>query len=320
VTGSESTVTQSDAKGQPPGSPAVVELEAVQAATRWLVGAAAAVLAVLLTGVRLSALGPFASDRLGQLTIAASAYLVGLLAAGLILVLAARVLVFPGWTLHKLAHLHDRQRWQGHWLQPELEAQRTSLTPDVDLQPSLLYRRHRQLYVAWCQLQERGCTTLRDDLDAGHSGTERDYSVTNDQDVERLRRRLEVATGISEGIATTANLIQIRRRYRQLVRALPISGILVVIAVPVFAGATTVELEPAITTSTAIHIKFVQDRSVIQQAGLPQGCASRDINAVAVGGFLPRPIVVSTNDPRCILNQVRITPSLGTAVPALQLR
>lgn len=313
-------MTRPDAPGQLPGGSATVELKAVQVATRWLVGAATAVLAVLLAGVQLSALGQLASDRPGRLAIAVIACAVSLLAVGTILVLAARILVSPGWTLSKLAHLDAQHHWQGHWLRSELEAQRGLLTPDNELQPSRLYRRHRRLYVAWFQLQERGCTTLPDDLDIERNETARDYSVTNNDDVERLRRRLEEATGISEGIATAANLAETRRRYRRLVRTLPIIGILPVIAVPVFIWATTVQPEPAITTPTAIHIKFVQDRSVIQQAGLPQDCAGRDINAIAVGGTLPRPIIVSTSDPRCILNQVRVTPALGTAVPALPLR
>lgn len=276
-------------------------------------------LAVLLAGVQLSALGQLAPDR-PRLTIAVIACGVGLAAVGMILVLAARVLVSPGWTLSKLAHLDAQHHWQDHWLRPELESQRGLLTPDDDLQPGRLYRRHRRLLVAWFQLQDRGCITLPDDLYTEHNNTERDYSVTNTQDVDRLRRRLDEATSISEGITTAANLAETRRRYRQLVRALPIIGVLPVIAVPVFAWATTVKPEPAITTPTAVHIKFAQDRSVIQQAGLPQSCASRDVNAIAVGGSLLQPIVVSTNDPYCLLNQVRITPTLGTAVPTLPPR
>jgi hypothetical protein len=230
------------------------------------------------------------------------------------------VLVSPGWTLRKLAHLDDHKHWQGHWLQSELETERGLLTPDADLLPNRLYRRHRQLYVAWFQLQERGCVTLPDDLYAEPSGAEQSYSLTNDQDVERLRRRLEAATNISEGIATAANLIETRRRYRKLVRALPLSAVLVIIAIPAFTWATTVEPEPAITMPTAIHIKFVPNRSVIQHAGLPQDCTGRDVNAIAVGGSLSQPIVVSTSDPHCILNQLRVSPSLGTAVPALPVR
>lgn len=232
-------MTRPDAGGQPPGSPAAVELEAVQAATRWLVGAAAAVLAVLLAGVQLSALGQLAVDRPGRLIVAVIAYTAGLGAVGLILVLAARVLVSPGWTLSK----------------------------------------HRRLHVAWFQLQERGATTLPDDLDTEHPSSEREYSVTNNDDVERLGRRREEATGISAGIAIAANLAETRRRYRRLVRALSSIGVLPVIAVPVYAWATTVEPEPAITTPTAIRIQFVPDRSVIQQAGLPDGCAGREARA-----------------------------------------
>ena len=322
-------VTRPDTTAPPPSNAPAVELKTIQIATRWLVGAAASVLAVLLAGVHLSALGQLAADRPERLTIAITAGAVGLLAVGTILVLAARVLVSPGWTLSELAHLETQRHWQHHWLQRELEAQRGLLTPGDELQPSRLYRRHRRLYVAWFELLEKGATTLPDDLDnehhnpADHSPANhnpgRNYSVTNNDDVERLRRRLDEAANISEGIATVANLAATRRRYRRLVRTLPILGILTVIAVPLFAWATTVQPEPAITTPIAIHIKFIPDRATLQRAGLAPNCANRDINAIAVGGTLPRPIV-STNDPSCTLNQIRITPTLGTAIPALPQR
>jgi hypothetical protein len=319
-------VTRPETTAPPPSNANVVELKAIQIATRWLVGAGASVLAVLLAGVQLSALGQLAADRPGRLVIAIIACAVGLLAVGTILVLAARVLVSPGWTLSKLAHLETQHHWQHHWLQRELEAQRGLLTPGDELQPSRLYRRHRRLYVAWFELLEKGATTLPDDLDNEHHNPTnhnpnhnpgRDYLVTNNDDVERLRRRLEEAASISEGIATAANLVATRRRYRRLVHTLPVLGILPVIAVPLFIWATTVQPEPAITTPTAIHIKFTPDRAALQHAGLGPNCADRDINAIAVGGTLPRPIVVSTSDPRCTLNQIRITPALGTAIPAL---
>jgi hypothetical protein len=310
-------VTRSDTGGHPPDSSTAVELEAVHTATRWLVGAAAAVLAVLLAGVQLSTMGQLASERPGRLVVAVTACVVGLAAVGIILVLAARVLVSPGWTLTKLAHLDLQHKWQDHWLRSELEAQRGLLDPDEDIEPDRLYRRHRRLLVAWFQLQEQGRTSLPDDLNTEHDTTQQDYQVTNDHDVERLRTRLEQVTGITKRIATAANLAETRRRYRLLVRALPTIGALPVIAVPVFAWATTLKPEPAITTPTTIQITFAHDRSALQQAGLPPDCAGRDINAVAVDGSLPHPIVVSTSDPHCILNQVRITPSLGTAVPTV---
>ena len=54
-----------------------------------------------------------------------------------------------------------------------------------------LYRRHRRLYVAWFQLQEKGCTTLSDDLDTEHNNPARDYSVTNDDDVRSVFASLD---------------------------------------------------------------------------------------------------------------------------------
>jgi hypothetical protein len=297
------------------GNPVAIELESTQSATRWLVGAAAAVLAVLLAGVRLSTLGQLGAEQPIRLAIAILACAVGLAAVGTILVLAARVLISPGWTLSRLAHLEVTGGWQDHWLRPVLEGQRGLLTPDDALRPARLYRRHRRLLVAWFQLHDRGATTLPDDLDTDRPTTQRSYAVANDEDMTRLRHRLDVTTLITERVVTAANLAQARRRYRRLVQALPFLGALPVVAIPVFAWATTVEPEPRVSAPTPVRVQFAAEPALLQRAGLPAGCAGREVDAIAVGGSLLQPIVVSTGDPWCVLHRVRITSALGTAVP-----
>ena len=119
---------------EPTGGPAATdtegwsagnEVESLQGAARWLVGASAAVGAALLAGTQVSALTRLTPDNPVQLAIAITACIISLVAVGVILVRATRVLVHPDWTLNKLAHQDfDKKRRKKHkHLYDELESQ-----------------------------------------------------------------------------------------------------------------------------------------------------------------------------------------------------
>lgn len=142
-----------------PGQAAAGELESIRSAARWLVGSAATVLVVLITGIQLSALTQLAGEaRPRDLLLASISCVAALLGVGGVLVQAARVLISPGWTANKLAHLDipGGRDWERHWLRRELEEQRALLTPENRLRPSSLYRRQRRLFVASFELREHG--------------------------------------------------------------------------------------------------------------------------------------------------------------------
>src|SRR5688500_9373192 len=82
--------------------PSDSELQAMQAAAKWLVGAGAAVSTALIAGLQLSTLTRLTFATPDRLKLAVGLVTVCLLAVGTVLVVAARVLVHPGWTPDRL--------------------------------------------------------------------------------------------------------------------------------------------------------------------------------------------------------------------------
>lgn len=291
------------------------ELASLQSAARWVVGAAAAILATLVAGVHLAALGKLGEDEESwRLPVAIVACLVALGVVAVILSLAARVLIHPAWSLNRLAHLDQAGKWKSHWLKEQLDWQRGILIPDEELVPKLLYRRHRKLLKAWFELQEHGSTSVPKILDVDDDRSTRvSYDLRNEEEVARLRARLDSAILITDSVSLVANLIAVRRRYRHLVYALWV-GVLAVIAIPVFVWATTIDPEPAVTVPIAAHVQLTSNEMALTAAHLPLSCRGLIVDGIAVGGTMPRPVIVSTANPKCVLSRVRITPEVGTAI------
>lgn len=314
---STSEKSRKDAAATPATASAATqeELASIQSAARWVVGAAAAILATLVAGVQLSALGKVDEESAPwRLPVAIVACLVAVSVVGVILSLAARVLIRPPWSLNRLAHLDQKGEWHNHWLKEELDTQRGTLVPDDQLVPSLLYSRHVKLCKAWFELQEHGSTTLPENLDADNEHSTRiSYNLTNEEEVTRLLARLDSAISIAESVSLVANLAVVRRRYRQLAYALW-AGVLAVIAIPVFVWATTMDPEPAVTVPIAAYVQLTSDEMALTAAHLPKSCKGLTVSGVAVGGTMLRPLIVSTANPKCVLSQVRITPQIGTVI------
>src|SRR4051812_28731769 len=118
------------------------ELESIRSAAKWLVGAGAAVMTIFVAGLQLSTLARLTFESPWLRALALAAVVGGFLTVGYVLVLAARVLVHPGWTMNLLAHLdsppavgqvhrhverYPEPEWNDHWMREELEGQRRLL-------------------------------------------------------------------------------------------------------------------------------------------------------------------------------------------------
>src|SRR2546430_715910 len=117
------------------------ELESIRSAAKWLVGAGAAVMTIFVAGLQLSTLARLTFESPWLRALALAAVVGGFLTVGYVLVLAARVLVHPGWTMNLLAHLDSppEPEWNDHWMREELEGQRRLLVPGNELRPRKLY-------------------------------------------------------------------------------------------------------------------------------------------------------------------------------------
>jgi hypothetical protein len=299
----------------PTSVPEQAEIESVQAAAKWLVGAAAAIFAALMTGVQLSALGRLGTEHVGRLVVAITASVLALAATAIILVQAVRVLVHPGWTLQRLAHLAGRGRWSNHWLKDQLGGLRGVLGVDqAEVRPAQLYREYVILRRALATYQAHGTVDVPADLDDPKS-PKITYTETSKDD---LLRRVEGFDEIANRLAAAANLLDTRRRFRQLRTVIWALGAIPILAVPVFVAATTTAADAPISTPLAVRVVFddtPQVRAALADVKLPETCAGRQVTAVAVGGTLSQPVVVSDGPPECKINRVAIGPDLGVAYP-----
>jgi hypothetical protein len=305
------------------GGSAARELASVQSAARWLVGGGAAVLAALVAGLQLSAIAQLTFDSAVQLGLTAGAFVVALVSIIVLLVLAARVLVYPGWTLHRMTDLQDADpgKWQKHWLREYLTLGRGLLVTDANFDPGLIFDRHRMLLVAWSELHERGETVVPDDVDdtSAHPPTHT-YKADDSQDVERLERRLANASATTERVEAAANLVDVRRRYRRLVRLLPVLGLVPVAALlyVLWSAATTSDIK--LTTPVNVTVQFNNDPNMLAGLGIPRVCANQRISGVAVAGSLTKPKITSISNPACLLNQTEVGPTVGVVVPIVPSR
>ncbi|GAA3861015.1 hypothetical protein GCM10022243_29030 [Saccharothrix violaceirubra] len=293
---------------------ATSEVEAVRAAARWTVGAAAALLAAMLAGVQLSAVGrleEFTAARGGGSVIAATA---GLLGAGAVLWLAARVLVSPGWTLNRLAGLEltAPETWRTHWARLELESRQALLSPTRDLKLAGLYRHQRALFVASVELSEHGRTTVAGSLLDGEETT---YRADHQGDEDRLNRRRALADALAARIVETIDVADTHRRYRVLVRALPWLGATAVLSIAAFIWATSPPVGVPVTAPTPVRVEFAGDRAALAEAGVPDGCAGVVVAGVAVGGTLVEPVVSSVERADCRVDRVRLPKRVAVVVP-----
>lgn len=319
--------------------PVASELDSVQGGAKWLVGAAASGLAVLVAGVSLPVVAGVAFHGGWLLFAVTGLCLVALSAVGAILSLAARVLVHPGWTLNAIAHMEaeDPDKWRKHWLCEALDARRGFLMPDIPdpdragggpaeladaaaarpkLRPGRLYQHHQQLLQAWFELAERGRTVVVGDLLDDRSRIKVTYSSHVTAEADRLRSRLATTAAAASRVASVANILEVRRRYQRLVtKQLPLLGGSAVTSVLVLILLVAANAEVPITAPVQMDIRVTTDKQALKSNRLPPGCAGRTIRATAVNGSLTNPVVTSISEPACRLNQVDVSPEVGTVVP-----
>ncbi|MGX7825673.1 hypothetical protein ACTG9Q_11330 [Actinokineospora sp. 24-640] len=295
------------------------ELESIRSAARWLVAAAAAMAAVIMAGLQVSAVTKIDGPA-SRMVVAVAAAVLGAMAAGWILVRAARVLVSPAWTLGKLTGL-ERTRpdhWREHPINRELQGSKSLLTTGRELVLGEIYRAQRELFVATTTLQETGSVTVSTSLSPSTSARSPIvYDANSDTDERRLRQRLDTVTEIAGRIAETANLAETRQRYHTLVRDLRIAGVLLIACLLTFVLASAPANGAPVTTPLKVELRFVPDQDALAEADLPRGCAGLSVEAIALGGTLEEPVVTSVQKPACALSQKRVPTGIATILPSI---
>jgi hypothetical protein len=302
------------------------EVDSLQAVARWLVGGAAAVLAALVASVQLSSLADVASSGLEVAIQVLGLTVVALAAVGSVLILAARVLIQPGWTLAKLSTVSLEPKWDKHWLKEELDIHRSMILPDVHgtgtattpptVNPPNLAAHHLRLLRAWIELHETGTSEVKGNLLDVTDNRKIAYDLTKDHDVAALDARLQATAGASTRLTSLANLLDIRRRYRRLVKLqLPTLGTIVVIAILGLVWLAAENAEVPITTPVQVDVRFTDDLSQLSESQIPLTCKGLTIRAVAINGTLSTPEVSSISDRQCMLNHAELSTEIATVVP-----
>ncbi|GAA1266226.1 hypothetical protein [Saccharothrix xinjiangensis] len=294
------------------------ELESLRSAARWIVGASASVLAVVVAGVQFSAIGEVDDLAPTGFGVALLAALTALTCTGAVLWLAARVLVPPRWTMTELAHveLTEPEKWAGHWANAELRGRRALLAPLSELRLSHLYRHHRALFVASVELVERGRAVVEKDL-LGTTGARVTYHAGAQEDVDRLHQRLHLAEQLSERVVDTVNLADVHRRYRRLIGLLPWLGGAALVGVATFVLVTAPPGGTPVTGPVEVQVRFTEDPDALADADLPPGCRGLTVTGVAVGGTLEEPVVTSIERAECVLRQVELPKGTAAVIPSV---
>jgi hypothetical protein len=307
-----------------PSAPEQSEINSIQAAAKWLVGAFATVFAALMTGVQLSALSGLGAERPGQLALAIIASGLALAASAVILVQAVRVLAHPGLTLGKLAHLAGRDQWNKHWLNDQLggsqgafgiQSSKYNLRSgeELGLDVVRLYRHFVAMRGALNTYRVKHVVEVAEDLDAPDSTT----LIYTQNNVADLRDRVNAYEDVAQRVADTANLLVTRRRYVHLMKLMWL-GAIPVIAIPVFVAATAQTVETPVSAPMVVRVKIGEGPNVLSRLAdlhLPDRCAGQELLATAIGGTLSQPVVISDASQDCPLDRIEIGPELGIAFP-----
>jgi hypothetical protein len=263
----------------------------LQAAARWVVGAAAAVGAILVAGLQVGTLGRLPVHGL-RLPVAVAAVILGLLSIAFVIAKASSVLTSPRVSL---VQLRDRELEGGRRASPGAQA-----PPDFDQaarQDKLLQEIHSHRHLL-----------ILTDATGPHDVY---YKLDQARKAKAERGALEED---AQRLSDFASLYEMRRRFRSLLRWLIGSGLAIGIAVVSFSLAVGGSQEVRVTRPFPVMIVFTGTTNALQAAGVPGSCRG-SVRGVAVGGELAEPEVVTLASGGCPPMHLVVTSDIGVALP-----
>lgn len=267
----------------------------LRSTAKWLVGASAAMAAVLVAGLRLTNL-----DKLGEADwwlglLALAAALLAFLAAFTVLYQAARVLATTRATIYEL----DKRDRDDSVVFPK---QRPEPSQDPLLQELALMLGYDRFYIRHL-LSDR--TTVSAALGSGESQTIRDrtYDPGSPADLAALQNLATDAERRIRAVTDAAERFEIKRNYDRLTSRLIPSGAVFLVGILGFAWLTIlypqrIPTAAPVTTPVQVEITVPTDGAAIR-AGLDKTCAGKAITGVDVGGTLNAPVVVTRAQAGC---------------------
>ncbi|MFB8760693.1 hypothetical protein [Streptomyces nigra] len=296
-------------------------MSSVTGTAKWIIGVSAVVAGVLLTGVSLKDISNLDTDHPERLVLAGVAVVLALVMVSLIIKFASDVLTVPDTTLSKLAayevgreqpspapdrpipSVADYDDVLGYLAQLKGEVQ-----PDPDRQDLSVQQLYNQ-YV----------TTMHsvDELRRGQQVTVGNHTFgPGDKDnVNQLKEELVVLERRAALLQDAAQFYYVQRKYKTLKVAMVVGVVVITLAIFGFTWATR---SSGVSINSPIEERFYVSKNLtaLKEAGIDQRCAGRTLSAVAVGGTIETPRIMTRAEPGCPGVTVDVTDSLGRAVPA----
>lgn len=301
------TTSAKEATMQPPvneavQSPYLAAAENIRTAARWLLTAFAAVGGVLIAGVPLTAIGRIDPWSINFLA-AAVGVGVALLAIAYMIYLVSRVFTaefvsFAEFSVADLPGTASRRRIRTiRSIATTAERSRFELYGPVAADLG--------------QLHER-LTDLNEQVLKGSKS--RGASVSPE-----LLERAEAVTAAAARVTDFVNYEFVRRTFRSLFPRLAACGAVVALGVGVYVLNTgqAPPKDPSVTKPVAVRLALEQPSDELRDA-LGEGCDVADIPAVAVGGTLDEPEVVTARAEGCLPVRVDLRETTGIAVPVIR--
>lgn len=272
-------------------------MEGLRGAARWVVGAAAAVGAIMVAGVQVGAVASIGPGEPIRLTLALGAVGLGLLAVGFVIGKASAVLTSPRVSL---VQIRDRELQAKRRAAVELAKPATFDDAAERDQVLRAIHSHRHLLLL------SGATSPHDLY----------YRLDRARAAGTNRGPLEEDAG---RLTEFASSFEMRTRYSALLRWLGAAGVSVAVAIVSFAWAVTGSTPAAVTEPIPVEVVLTGDpRDVALDADCPQR-----LRGVAVGGDLAEPEVVIVGVPgdtnaECFPARFVVTREVGIAIPLLE--
>lgn len=320
--------------GATPAPPrAAASTAAIQTTAKWLVGAFAAVGGLIVAGLQLSALATTKDLPISQTLLALTAYAMSATATGVIVLLAARVLL-PGFD--SIDPIRERETKADIAAAAAADGRSPRLAAEFD--PLLLYLhrfRNATSRSGWGDTPGALAVNL-DRLNDALANVRAGIAATIDARTwtKEQRADLESEARLAEEDAATivdlANRYEVERRYKHLRMALAWCGGIVVLAIPIFALAVrppdrSSDPDPVPISSPIQVLVVIGKDAPVETLGLPPECRGGTLSGAAVGGTLERPIVVTrtatvtvagTKEPViCPPARFRVSPPAVVAIP-----
>jgi hypothetical protein len=270
--------------------------ETIRATAKWLVTAFAGVGGILIAGIPLTGLGRL---RSAPLIVALGAITVALVAIAYIIPRVSRVFTAKYITLADLAY-QAFPRSTSRLARWHVKRRITPISNAVDESRDELYGAEA---ASLADLNKR-ITDVNEDL---RSFGSRPQSLTAQSSLAAAAKR----------VVAFANYEDVRQTFRRLYRPMAVAATVVAVGVITFAFAVGSATSVANVTSPApVRLSLIEGAKDWQSL-LGAGCDISRVDAVAISGTFSEPDVITTGTKGCEVVRLRITKSLGVAVPVV---